>query len=155
MNKYISQVFVKEVTTIATKSASTILIAFVLITLILFAILRIFDVARVIQMNMEISIVLAHGCLILPSDTGAVEVRKFHKIISNHKVLHLIYTKCEIIIIYSVKNLQFQTCRVISILIHYFFTTCFMFMFLESIHMYSLVAFVVHKDGLMTRAQVK
>ena len=68
--------FVKEVTTIATKSASTILIAFVLITLILFAILRIFDVARVIQMNMEISIVLAHGCLILPSDTGAVEVRK-------------------------------------------------------------------------------
>ena len=73
---YIPQVFVKEVTTIATKSASTILIAFILITLILFAILRIFDVARVIQMNMEISIVCAHGCLVLPSSTGAVEVIK-------------------------------------------------------------------------------
>ena len=52
-------------------------------------------------------------------------------------------------------NFTFQICRVISILIHYFFTSCFMFMFLESIHMYSLVAFVVHKDGLMTRLQVK
>ena len=52
-------------------------------------------------------------------------------------------------------NYTFQICRVISILIHYFFTSCFMFMFLESIHMYSLVAFVVHKDGLMTRLQVK
>ena len=74
--KYTSQVFVKEVTTIATRSASTILIAFVLTTLFLFAILRIFDVARVIQMNMEISIVCAHGCLILPSSTGAIEVNK-------------------------------------------------------------------------------
>ena len=26
-------------------------------------------------------------------------------------------------------------CRVISIAIHYFFTVCFMFMFLEAIHM--------------------
>ena len=74
--KYTSQVFVKEVTTIATRSASTILIAFVLTTLFLFAILRIFDVARVIQMNMEISIVCAHGCLILPSSTEAIEVKK-------------------------------------------------------------------------------
>ena len=74
--KYTSQVFVKEVTTIATRSASTILIAFVLTTLFLFAILRIFDVARVIQMNMEISIVCAHGCLILPSSTEAVEVNR-------------------------------------------------------------------------------
>ena len=32
--------------------------------------------ARVIQMNMEISIVCAHGCLILPSSTGAIEVKK-------------------------------------------------------------------------------
>ena len=40
----------------------------------------------------------------------------------------------------------FQTlCRIISILIHFFFTACFMFMLLESLHMYSLVAYVVKK----------
>ena len=40
----------------------------------IFAMLRIFDVARVIQMNMEISLVLAHGCLLLPSMPDAIEV---------------------------------------------------------------------------------
>ena len=62
-------------TTVATKSASTILIVFVMITLIIFALFRIFDVARVIQMNMEISIVLAYGCLVLPPMQEMVEVK--------------------------------------------------------------------------------
>ncbi|XP_042860260.1 adhesion G-protein coupled receptor D1-like [Penaeus japonicus] len=44
-------------------------------------------------------------------------------------------------------------CRVISILIHYFFTACFIFMTLEALHMYSLVAYVVKKDGMFTRVQ--
>ena len=45
-----------------------------MITLIIFALFRIFDVARVIQMNMEISIVLAYGCLVLPPMQERVEV---------------------------------------------------------------------------------
>ena len=46
-----------------------------MITLIIFALFRIFDVARVIQMNMEISIVLAYGCLVLPPMQEMVEVK--------------------------------------------------------------------------------
>ena len=46
-----------------------------MITLIIFALFRIFDVARVIQMNMEKSIVLAYGCLVLPPMQEMVEVR--------------------------------------------------------------------------------
>ena len=85
---------VKVITTAITKSASTILIIFVAITLILFALFRylsfyeifrllfnllhlllspsyawnrIYDVARVIQMNMEIALILAHIILLSPS----------------------------------------------------------------------------------------
>jgi len=109
---------VKTVSTGMSKTASTLLIIFVGITLALFGILRVFDVARVIQMNMEIALILAHLCLLFPAD----------------------YTQIEI-------------CRIISILVHMFFTTCFMFMFLEALHTYSLVAFVVKKNGMLTRAQ--
>ena len=49
-----------------------------MITLIIFALFRIFDVARVIQMNMEISIVLAYGCLVLPPMQEMVEVKYTH-----------------------------------------------------------------------------
>lgn len=44
-------------------------------------------------------------------------------------------------------------CRVISILLHWFFTACFAFMLLESVHMYSLVAFVVRKNGMFNSIQ--
>ena len=44
-------------------------------------------------------------------------------------------------------------CRVISIAIHYFFTVCFMFMFLEAIHMYGLVASVVKMKGMLATKQ--
>ena len=40
-----------------------------------------------------------------------------------------------------------------SIVIHFFFTATFMFMLLEAIHTYSLVAFVVKKNGMLTKAQ--
>ena len=46
-----------------------------MITLIVFAILRIFDVARVIQMNMEMAIVLAHVCLMIPPMPDDIEVK--------------------------------------------------------------------------------
>ncbi|XP_063598335.1 adhesion G-protein coupled receptor D1-like [Penaeus indicus] len=107
----------KVVATVISKSASTIIIIFLTITLILFFLMRIFTPDRVIQMNMEIALLLAHAILMFP-------------FMENETL-----------------------CRVISILIHYFFTACFIFMMLESLHMYSLVAYVVKKDGMFTRLQ--
>ena len=109
---------VKTATTAFTKTASTLLIIFVGITLFLFISLRIFDDGRVIQMNMEIALIMAHICLLIPS-------------------LHD----------YP------DACKVISIFIHFFFTACFMFMFLEALHTYSLVAFVVKRNGLFNKWQ--
>ena len=40
-----------------------------------------------------------------------------------------------------------------SILTHFFFVATFMFMFLESLHTYSLVAYVVKKNGILNRLQ--
>ena len=59
---------VKTATSAVTKSASTVLIVLVLITVFLFASMKIFDVARVIQMNMEVALVSAHLCLLVPVD---------------------------------------------------------------------------------------
>ena len=84
----------------------------------LFIFFRINDMARVIQMNMEIALICAHLCLIVPDMTTEVEI-----------------------------------CRIISILTHFFFLACFMFMFLEAVHVYALVAFVVPKDGMFTKWQ--
>ena len=47
-----------------TSGASTVLIVFVGFTLFLFAWLKVYTVARVIQMNMEIALICAHVCLI-------------------------------------------------------------------------------------------
>ncbi|XP_068212022.1 adhesion G-protein coupled receptor D1-like [Palaemon carinicauda] len=44
-------------------------------------------------------------------------------------------------------------CRAVSIFIHFFFTACFLFMMLEALHMYALVAHVVKKDGMMSKVQ--
>jgi hypothetical protein len=46
-----------------------------------------------------------------------------------------------------------EVCRIISILTHFFFLACFMFMFLEALHVYAMVASVVHKDGMFTKLQ--
>ena len=73
---------VKMVTTIVTRTASIILISFVGFTLFLFASLKIYDEGRVIQMNMEIALILAHISLLIPglySDPIPL-VRFIHKI---------------------------------------------------------------------------
>jgi len=41
----------------------------------------------------------------------------------------------------------------VSIVLHFLFTAVFMFMLLEALHMYSLVAFIVKKDGMFTKTQ--
>ncbi|XP_037090660.1 adhesion G-protein coupled receptor D1-like [Pollicipes pollicipes] len=109
----------KTVAVVVSKTASTVLIIFVGLTLTLFLLLRILTPDRVIQMNMEIAIISAHIFLMFPP--GIVDLPTL--------------------------------CRFVSILVHFFFTACFMFMMLESLHMYSLVAYVVKKDGLFTRLQ--
>ncbi|CAG0884539.1 unnamed protein product [Darwinula stevensoni] len=106
-------------TTSTTSTTSTVLLFFVGATLILFLFLRVFTTDRVIQMNMEIALALAHVCLLFPSQASSDVV----------------------------------LCRVLSILLHLFFTACFMFMFLEALHMYALVSYVVRKDGLLSRFQ--
>ena len=67
---------------------------------------------------MEVSLILAHICLLLPA-------------------------------LYDYP----WPCRVVSILIHFFFTAAFMFMFLESLHVYAQVAYVVKKNGLLSKRQ--
>ncbi|XP_045113461.1 adhesion G-protein coupled receptor D1-like [Portunus trituberculatus] len=109
----------KVVATVISKSASTILIICVSICLIIFLVLRIFTPDRVIQMNMEIALVLAHIMLMFPPSFTEIP----------------------------------DVCRVISIFIHFFFTACFMFMFLEALHMYGYVAYVVKQDGMCSRVQ--
>ena len=109
---------VKAVTSGMQKTASTLLIVFVGITLVLFAMLRIYNTGRVIQMNMEISLIMAHILLLYGGDPEMIGV-----------------------------------CKVISFLIHLFHVTCFVFMFLEALYTYSLVAFVVKKDGLLTKVR--
>ena len=58
---------VKPVVIAVTKSASTLLITFTGITIFLFASLRIYDYARVIQLNMEIALICAHVTLLFPN----------------------------------------------------------------------------------------
>ena len=65
---------IKVVTGIITRSASTILIIFVGVTIFLFGSLRIYDHARVIQLNMEIALISAHLMLLVPNFyTGEIE----------------------------------------------------------------------------------
>ena len=73
---------------------------------------------RVIQMNMEMSLLSAHLLILFDADPQMMNL-----------------------------------CRIVSILIHMFYVTCFVFTFLEALHTYSLVAFVVKRDGLLTRKQ--
>ena len=58
---------VKKIASAITRTASTVLICFTAATLILFISLRVYEVARVIQMNMEIALIMAHLTLLLPA----------------------------------------------------------------------------------------
>ena len=87
---------VKAVTTAVTKSASTILIICVGITLFLFATLRIYDYARVIQLNMEISLVFAHITILFPNLSNGPESSYddpipmvSHRVNSEKKIIYL------------------------------------------------------------------
>ena len=97
----------KTTATVLTRGASLILIGFLVATLVIFAVAKIWDNSRLIHFNMEFSLLLAHCCL-LP--VGIEEP---------------------------------WVCKLLSIMIHFFFLACFTFMFLESLHLYSLVGWVV------------
>ncbi|XP_054724738.1 adhesion G-protein coupled receptor G6-like [Uloborus diversus] len=110
----------KVVAVVVTKTASTVLLVMVSLTLALFIIMRIFTVDRVIQMNMEFALLIAHLFLLFPNDISTDNP---------------------------------DLCQVVSIALHFFFTACFMFMLLEALHVYSMVAFVVSRNGLLSRFQ--
>ena len=97
--------------TVFTRGASLILIGFLSATLLLFGFARIWDSSRVIHFNMEISLLLAHVCLLPP----------------------------------NVAESSPEACRFLSILVHFFHLVCFFFMFLESLHLYALVGWVVKR----------
>jgi len=109
----------KAVTGAVSRTASTLIIIFLTITIVLFLIFRIFDPHRIIQMCEEISLLAAHICLFPTAYAKPVPVE----------------------------------CRVLSILVHYFFTVCFTFMLLEATHMYAMVASVVKQKGLLSTKQ--
>jgi len=50
------------------KSASTVLICFVMATLCIFCSMRIYTASRIIQMNMEIALILGHVLAVLLPD---------------------------------------------------------------------------------------
>ena len=60
------------------------LIVFVGFTLFLFAWLKVYTVARVIQMNMEIAIILAHVCLLCAGIFKLHEKTEFVSIIQDY-----------------------------------------------------------------------
>ncbi|XP_067129314.1 putative adhesion G protein-coupled receptor E4P [Centruroides vittatus] len=110
----------KTVSIVVTRTASTVLLIMVGLTLALFLLLRIFTIDRIIQMNMEIALESAHLLLLIPP---------------------------------SVSEEEPMFCTMISVGLHFFFTACFMFMMLESLHVYSMVAFVVPRNGMLNRLQ--
>jgi len=118
---------VKTVTTGMAKSASTLIIVFLTISLLLFLVFRIFDPSRVIHMCEELSLLCAHLCM-MPTLYDCQEEDP---------------QDCKPV----------TSCKVISIAIHYFFTVCFVFMFLEAIYMYGLVASVVKNSGMLATKQ--
>ena len=109
----------KAVTGAVTRTASTVIIAFLSVTIFIFLIFKIFDPHRIIQMCEEIALLSAHICLFPTAYGKPVPVE----------------------------------CRVLSILIHYFFTVAFTFFLLEALHMYSMVASVVKQRGLLSTKQ--
>lgn len=102
-----------------TRAASLLLITFLILTLVVFAVSGIWSDWRLIHMNMELSLLLAH-VMLMPSGISAISQ---------------------------------EVCRLLSIFTHYFFLVCFTFMFLEAIHLYSLVTWVVKSGGLMSKGQ--
>jgi len=118
---------IKSVTTGMSKSASTLIIIFLTISLLLFLVFRIFDPSRVIHMCEELSLLCAHLCM-MPTLYDCQEEDP---------------QDCKPV----------TSCKVISIAIHYFFTVCFVFMFLEAIYMYGLVASVVKNSGMLATKQ--
>ncbi len=84
-------------------------------------------------MNMEIALLLAHLCL-MPT---AYEVRECFFLPKSSLVL-------------PHKNEYFQAdspepCRIMSILLNFFYLACFAFMLLEAIYLYSMVGWVVQR----------
>ncbi|KAL7630916.1 UNVERIFIED_CONTAM: hypothetical protein RMT77_018797 [Armadillidium vulgare] len=80
----------KTIATVISKTASSVLIFFVTITLLLFLALRIFTSDRIIQMNMEIALLCAHILLVLPSSLIDKEIAC--KIVSI--LTHFFFTAC-------------------------------------------------------------
>ena len=63
-SKFFSNFFFQTAVLMISRGGSTILIIFLIITMLVFAISRIWTISRVIHFNMELSLLLAHLCLL-------------------------------------------------------------------------------------------
>ncbi len=108
---------------LSVRTASTLLIIFVGITLFLFFSMRIFDDGRVIQVKRDLSPDVSVSYLF-----GTFQMNMEIALICAH-----------IILLFPPLDDYEVPCKILSILVHYFFTSVFMFSFLEAIHTYSLV----------------
>lgn len=62
---------------------------------------------------------------------------------SNMEIALLLAHICLLPTAYEGDNVEF--CRILSILMNFFFLACFMFMFLESVYLYAMLGWVVKK----------
>lgn len=123
----------KVVVTIITRSASFVLIGFVTTTIIIFALMKVpLESSRAIHLNIEISLLCAHLTL-LPAG----------KFCQNHFCSHSLEFWWILLFSKGIYSTNPDLCNLISIATHFFFTACFIFIFLETVHLYSLVGWVV------------
>ena len=79
------------------------------------------------------------------------------RIVDSSRIIHMnmeISLLCaHLVMLTSFYDENVEACTLVSILLHFFFTACFVFMLLEATHMYSLVAWVVRSDGMLSPLQ--
>ncbi|XP_014678508.1 PREDICTED: adhesion G-protein coupled receptor D1-like [Priapulus caudatus] len=108
---------VKTTAQVVTKGGSSFFMSMLIMSLLAFLAIWNFSPHRIIHMNMEISLLMAHLLLFIGDPA------------------------------------QPELCKAVSILLHYFFTASFAFMFLEGLHIYSLMAQIVPRNGILNRAE--
>ena len=106
---------IKTAVQVTEKSASTVLICFVMATLCIFVFMRIYTPSRIIQMNMEISLILGHIlAVLLPDLSEHTQVDLIYGVIG---IFHFKYKGYINIYSNSIQIILIilQVCRIISI----------------------------------------
>ena len=87
----------KVVAVVITSTASTVIVILISLTLAIMMIMRVFEPIRVIQMNMEVSLLMAHLLLLIPQ-TQLAEEKQVSKLIP-HEVAFVITSTASTVIV--------------------------------------------------------